>query len=684
MKVPLSWIKEFLELRETPEEISRILTSGGVEVESIESVNGEIVFEISLTPNLGHNLSVLGIARELSALTSLPLKKNESPLKEDAQETIKDQISVSLEDTDQCLRYSCRLFLDVKVGESPEWLKKRLELCGIRSINNVVDVTNYIMLELGQPLHAFDYDHIQGKKICVTSKALASSMMALDEKNYEIPKGTLLIADEKKPLAFAGVMGGLESSVTDKTTRILLESAYFTPQAVRKTSKLLGLRTESSQRFEKEIDLEGVVTALNQAGALIQKLTHAKMAHGLIDERVKIPARKPVVCRVARVNQVLGTSLSLREIVTIFERLQIQVVREEETCLHVFPPSFRNDLKTEIDLIEEVARIYGYENIPLKLPKHITSPLDSSPVFLFEKKMRARLIAEGLQECMCCDLISPSLAELTAEAPDPASWISVMQPASLDQSILRTSLLPGFLQTVQTNRAHQNKDISIFEIGRIHFKNKDNYQEQTMIGILLSGINSCYHFDPKPREVDFFDLKGKVENLLLSLGISEVQFEPSHLHNFHSGRQARIKVGENQIGALGEIHPGRLHTLGIDFRVYFAELNLHDLLRLQRKEWKVEELPQFPGSERDWTLTVSEEIPIESMLSSIQEVNSPYLEKVQLIDIYRGTQVGKEKKNVTFRFLYRDRKKTLSFETIESEHAKMTQEVAKKFANRLH
>ncbi len=683
MKVPLSWLKSFVDVKLSAQEIADLLTSGGLEVENIEEVSGDQVLEISLTPNLGHCMSILGIARELAALKKLPVKMKEISVKESG-EKITDKISVEIADKEQCHRYACRMISNVKVGNSPDWLKNRLEMCGIRSINNIVDVTNYVMLELGQPLHAFDYEKIAGKKIRVSSKTPYTQLTALDEKNYTFSPGILLITDEKKPLAFAGVMGGMDSGVTDSTREILLESAFFTPQTVRKTSKLLHLRSDSSQRFEKEVDFEGVVRALDLAATLIQEIAHGQVAKGMIDEKVAAPKPHSILCRIQRVNQLLGTSLSIREVATIFERLQMTIAREEEGKLHVLAPSFRNDIKTEIDLIEEVARIYGYDNISLKKPKHISSTIDHSPLFVFEREVRAHLIGSGLQECINCDLISPTLAELTSEAKDSTSWISVIQPASVDQSILRTSLLPGLLQTVKTNFAHQTREIAAFEIGRIHFKEGAHYREQTMAALICTGLSSPGYFDPKTQEVDFYDIKGRVENLLLTFGVSTPSFEVSHLHNFHPGRQARIKVGDLVIGALGEIHPGRLHTFDLDARVFYAEINVHELFQLRKKNIQVKDLPQFPGSQRDWTLTVKEEIPMGHLFQFFQEVRSPLLEKFELVSIYRGSQVGKDRKNVTYRFFYRDPAKTVSLETVEREHTKITQEVAKKVEHLLH
>lgn len=684
MRVPISWLNEFVPSSLSAEEIAGILTLGGLEVEKIEKDGEDQILEISLTPNLGHCMSILGIARELAALKQLPLKAPSSSLKEDGKEKIQDKISVSIDDKEQCLRYTCRLISNVQIKSSPDWLKKRLESCGIRSINNVVDVTNYVLLEMGQPMHAFDYEKISEKKIRVASKTPFTSMEALDDKTYPISQGLLLITDAEKPLAFAGVMGGKEASVTEKSREILLESAYFTPQATRRTSKLLQLRTESSQRFEKEVDLEAVKVALDRAAGLLQEIAGATVVKGAIDERSRLVTRAPILCRLERVNLLLGTSLSLREVVGIFQRLEMEIHREEERGVNVIPPSYRNDLKKEVDLIEEVGRVFGYQNIDLKPPKHVSSSLDHAPLFVFEREMRERLIAEGLRECITCDLIGPRQAEATKENPGSSAWISVLHPASVDQSILRTSLLPGLLEMVRFNFARQNKQIAAFEVGKIHFKDKADYKEQVMAALIWSGTTPPPHFDTKPRAIDFFDLKGKVENLLFGLGITELTFEVSHLQNFHPGRQAQIKIGEVFIGALGEIHPLRLQAFDIDRPVYFAELNLNDLLPLRRQKVEVAELPLFPGSERDWTLTVQEEFPIGMLIELIHKAHSSLLERVELVDIYRGAQVGKEKKNVTFRLSYRDKMRTLSLEDVEQQHRKITEEVAKKLDLPLH
>lgn len=668
MKIPLSWLKEYLDLKLSPEEISSVLTLAGLEVEGVGPV-----LEISLTPNLGHCMSVLGVARELSAHLDLPLKTPAVSLEEDSNFPIRDLIDVDVQDKEHCHRYACRAIFGVKVGPSPDWLKERLEACGIRSVNNIVDCGNYVMLECGQPLHIYDYDQIAGKKIILSSHLPYASIDALDGQTYSVV-GALTIADVKGPIGLAGMLGGGPSSVSESTKNILIESALFSPTNVRKTAKRLGIRTEGSQRFEKGTDFEMVVPALNRVTALIAEIAGGKVAKGLIDQVHRPFHPKEILCRTARVNQILGTRLSQNEVATCLKRLGIRVAKEMGEKVYFTPPSYRNDLSEEIDLIEEVARVYGYGNIPQRAPSYTSSTLPHAPIYLFENAARAQLLSESLSECLTCDLISPQQA---AMAPDHQP-IAVLHPRSLDQSVLRTSLLPGLLQVVKYNLDHENSDFNGFEVGRVHIKVGDAYFEPSMAALILTGHTAPHHFSKKPRETDFFDLKGKVENLLKALGVPEARFEPSHFHPLHPGRQARIKIGDLTVGSLGEVHPSLTRLLDIGERTYFAEINLNDLLPLSKKEPKFIDLPAYPGSQRDWTVTLKDSVPIETVFDAVKALHPKLLEKMSLLDLYKSEQIGKDRKNVTFRFFYRDLHQTLSLEQVEKVHAFLTEEVAKK------
>ncbi|MDN3505903.1 MAG: phenylalanine--tRNA ligase subunit beta [Simkaniaceae bacterium] len=670
MKVSLNWLKEYLDLTQSPEKIADAMTLAGLEAEGMEEVGDDVIFEIGLTPNLGHCMSVVGIARELSAILELPLRRKEVVI-EESDEPI--SIGVKIEDKEQCYQYSCREVRDIAVGPSPEWLIKKLESVGLRSVNNVVDVGNLVMMECGQPLHMFDRDQLEGDLVVRAANG-DGKMQTLDEVEREIPDGVLLICDEKRPVAFAGVMGELSSAVSEKTINVVIEAAQFTPQSARKTSRLLNLRTDSGQRFERGIDRLGIEGALDMAAAMLGGLVCKGSAREVaVDYTPCILEFCPVRC-----NRLLGVDLSVREMCMLLGRLEIEVLSDTPEVIQVAVPSYRNDLTSAIDLIEEVGRMYGFNNIPRDFPRHASSPLTHAPIFLFEEEIRTKLVAQGLQECLTCDLISPKLSEMTMEKT--LTPIKVLHPASVDQSILRTTLLPGLLEVIKFNLDRQNANIAAFEVGHIHFKEKEEFFGEPACGIILTGKETPYHFEKKPDDADFFDAKGHVENLLSSVGLAGADFEPSHLQNFHPGRQARVMCNDVAVGALGEVHPRHLKEMGIGKRVYYAEINLRDLMDLKRKTHKAREFSLFPGSERDWTIPLDEKTPIGTILENISKTNSPLLEKVYLLDLYKSDKIGKDRKNATFRFTYRDPKKTIAFEEVEKEHAKITEGIAKKFA----
>lgn len=615
------------------------------------------VFELSLTPNLGHCMSALGIARELSAALQIPLKREKIAHKE----SVLDK-RVSVADYELCPRYMCALIEGVKVGPSPFWLKRQLEACGQKSINSVVDIANYIMLKTGQPLHAFDYDLLDGNQIHVGPAAHGVKFMGLDGVERDVPKGALLISDAKKPVAIAGIMGGANSAVSEKTTRVLLEAACFDPTSIRITAKKVGLRTESSQRFEKGVDPVGVEAALHEAAYLMG--THVK---GPVDQKKGSFKPKEIAYRPHRINQLLGTKLSETEIEEIFARLGMKAKNGKAEI-----PLYRNDLVEEIDLVEEAARIYGYNNIEKPIPRACSSTIPNDPVFVFETQMRRSLSGLGLTECLSCDLISAPLAAICKEITPPSmAFLRTTYSKSEEYSVLRTSLLPGLLQVTAGNLAQKNQSLFAFEIGRIHFSQEGAVTEIPMAAILLTGKRELPHWSCKAVDCDYFDLKGIVENLLKGT------YLPSNHMTFHPGRQADIHMGDLIIGSLGEVHPNLLEKFDIRQRVFYAELNLLSLMQRQKAHIKVQPLPQFPASERDWTIPLPLKTTIDQVFGAIHANRPPILEHVELIDLYTKG----EEKNATFRFVYRDLYKTVSFEEVETEHAKMMQSVAKLLAN---
>lgn len=648
-----------------------------VEGTDVANLYNDIIFEISLTPNLGHCSSHLGVARELHAATDIPLKLPKANVKENSTPVGK-VTSIEVKAPKECPRYACRVLQNVKIGPSPEWLVKRLTACGIRSINNVVDVTNYVMLELGHSLHAFDFDRLAGKRIVVQTAEPGERFVTLDGKERILEEGDLVICDAEKPVTLAGIMGGLNSEVSEDTQNILLEAAYFLPKSIRRTSKRLGLMTDASKRFERGTDPNIVFFVLDRAAALIQEIAGGEICEGRLDVGAKDFPKKRIACRLSRINRLLGTHLSVNEVETIFHKLEFVSSWDGTDVFKVDVPTYRNDIQEEIDLVEEVARVYGFDNIDNGSNRCHASTLPHAPIFLFERQVRQRLISEGLQEFLTCDLIGPSLLDtLQATEMSEKLWVRVLNPVSIEQSILRTSLLPGLLQVIKYNWDHQTHDIAAFEVGRIHFKEKDQYREQTMAAVVLSGKSRPYHIDPKANEVDFYDLKGIVENLLNELKVSNVSFKPSHLNTLHPGRQASIFAGKLEIGSLGELHPAVQRRLDVPQRIYFAEINLHDLFQVKSNESKMRALPIYPGSERDWTLTLAEDTSIDDIFTAIHSLSSSVLENVSLIDIYRSDKLGRGLKNVTLRFLYRDWEKTISQEKVEAEHTRIIENALK-------
>lgn len=644
----------------------------------LAALYSDTVLEIGLTPNLGHCNSVVGIARELSALIQTPVVLPAITFQEDQSLHTPGLIRIEVQDVERCPRYACRIIKDVKVGSSPDWLKKYLEASGIRPINNVVDITNFVFLEIGQPLHAFDYDTISGQKIIVRAGKDGENFITLDDKERSLTPEDLLICDAEKGIAIAGVMGGKNSEVSQATKNILLEAAYFSPKSIRKTSKRLGLQTDSSKRFERGADPNAVLWALDRAAMLIQKLTGGKIAQTPLDIKKQAFPDAKIECRLSRINALLGTHLGVSEVESIFKRLGFVYQWDGQDKFLVTVPTYRVDVRQEIDLVEEAARIYGYENIPLSQPSYKDSSIPQAPLFLFERALRGRLIAEGLQEFLTCDLIGPSILDTIGKETGGLEPVKVMNPISVEQSVLRTSLLPGLLQLVKYNAAHQNHDFCGFEIGRIHFKEGEQFKEQTVLGIVLTGHAQNHAWYSKEREFDFFDLKGIIENILKELRISNVSFKANNLKTFHTGRQAAIYADSLEIGSMGEIHPSIIRRLDVPQRIYFAELNLHDLMQKSQGDYRMQEISIYPGSARDWTVTIEEQRPVQQIFDIIRAIPSKLLKQASLLDIYRSEKLGANMKNVTLRFIYRDDQKTISQEAVDGEHARILRETSTK------
>lgn len=626
------------------------LPEGTLEGTVLKNLFTDPVFELSLTPNLGHCLSALGIARELSYALKEPLERPELFMKQ-----APFNWEIVIEDFSLCSDYMCCLIEDIEIGASPFSLRLQLENCGQKAINNIVDTTNWIMMKTGQPMHAFDADCLEGNSLTIAPLDEEETFVGLDNVERIIAKGTLVIRDKAQIAAIAGVIGAAYCGVSEKTKRVLFESAHFCPQSVRKSIKTLGIKTQSALRFEKGVDPLGVEPALIEAALLIEKKVVGVARKTSSKER----REKPIAFRIERINAILGTKLSQGEIEEIFSRLEMKPRGQK---VHV--PSFRFDIVEEIDLIEEIARIYGYQNIEKKEAHFSSSTLPHDPMYLFQKRLRATLLGFGLFEFLTCDLISPQLAQIGKEiAPSSIKPLTSSYSKSEEYSVLRTSLLPNLLSTLQNNFSRRQKDVAGFEIGNIHFLQGKKCVEVPMLAIVLSGKKEGEPMAKLLREYDFFDLKGMCESL-----VEKGHFIRAKHLAFHPQRQADFLVGQQTIGSLGQIHPKILEKFGIKEDVYYAEIDLEHLKRLEETPFLHKSLSDFPSSERDWTLTLPQRFAVGSLFQKIEEIESPLLERAVLVDVYIKNS---ETKNVTLRMIYRHEKRSLNHEEVEKAHSEV-------------
>ncbi len=633
----------------------------------------EPIFEISLTPNLGHLMSAIGLARELACLTKQKIKMPLLRLKEESKKNIEKLLTITIEDR-RCKRYIARVIENVNVAPSPMWLKNQLQACGFRSINNIVDATNYIMLKFNQPMHVFDYDKIYRHELKVTTNDEETDFKSLDEIDRKIPKDSLVIKDGKKAVAIAGIIGDFSSCVTNCTKAIILEAANFDATSIRKTSKLLNLKTQSSIRFEKSIDPNMIETAIDHLAALIVDIANGKVTKGKIDIKKDKICKNEISIRIKRAQKILGTKISENEIIDIFERLDFEIIEKNEEAILVQVPSYRNDLSHEIDLIEEIARIYGYNNIAKVNPYYRSSNATHSEEYLFEKEIKSYLRNCSLQEIKTCDLISPKLSEIALLNLNSDALIQVKHFKSVDQSILRPTLLPSLLEVVKFNHDRKNFDISGYEISKIHFKNKDEYIERNTLSLIMSGKRNPHLWDKTNFDVNFYDLKGILENILSTILNKKYKFNNSNRKGFHPLKQAIITLENKEFAIIGEIHPNILKSFDIKKRVFFAELDLEFIFQNKTSQIDFQKISEFPSSFRDLTLTIDETLNIQNIFDFFDKIKPQILENIYLIDLFKTAQ---NKKNVTFRFIYRDPIKTLSNEEIEAHHSKITKEITK-------
>ncbi|SMB98960.1 phenylalanyl-tRNA synthetase beta subunit [Thermanaeromonas toyohensis ToBE] len=641
----------------------------------------EIVLELEVTTNRADCLSILGVAREVAALTGAPVKEPNVDLREENPPVV-ELASIEIEAPDMCGRYVARVVRNVTIGPSPGWMQARLRACGMRPINNIVDITNYVMLEMGQPLHAFDYDLLKGKKIIVRRAKRGEKIVTLDGQERVLEENLLVIADKERAVAVAGVMGGLETEVTRQTRNILIESAHFDGVAIRRASRYLSLRSEASLRFERSVNIEGAPRAADRAAELMQKLAGGSIAHGRLDCYVARKSPVTIRFRPERVNYFLGTELSREEIKEILERLKLKVKEKSPDTWQVEVPSTRGDLTQEIDLVEEVARLYGYDRIPITIPPGVVPGEKKSRRQVWEEAGQEAAVACGLTQVITYSFINPKIWDIL-RLPPGHKWrrtVVLQNPLREEQSILRTTLLPGLLEVAARNANRRVMPVAIFELGRVFIPQGNELpQEPLRLAGLVMGTRER-GWDWPPVEMDFYYLKGVVEEILERVRVPKVRWEPTTAYPFlHPGRSAEIWVYRDAIGFAGELHPDVLSAFDLPARAYIFELDWEILMELAGGIPAYQPLPKFPAVERDLAVVVSEEVPSEKVREVILAAAGPYLKECRLFDLYRGQQIGEGKKSLAFTLSFQREDRTLTDVEVNS----IMQEIEKELGRRV-
>lgn len=638
---------------------------------------GDTVLDIGITPNRSDCLSMIGIAREVAALTGKKMKMPDVCILESAQD-VSLLSSVTIEDADLCPRYTARLIQNVTIGGTPVWMKTRLEAAGLRAINNVVDVTNFVMLEMGQPLHAFDFRFLEEGRIVVRKSKPGEEFISLDEKSRLLPENTLLICDGKKPVAIAGIMGGLNSEVKEDTRTILLESAYFNPASIRRSSRSLGMPTDAAFRFERGIDPEGVVRALDRAAQLIAELSGGEVCRNYLDEYpAKIKAVDNIPLRMDRVRQVIGAGVPAREAVRILKSIGMALRREGKGAYRVTPPSFRVDIEREIDLIEEIARLYGYHLVPSTLPSVSVSETETIPRLALEERVRRLLTGSGYSEIINYSFSSPDSAEALGLSPEDERrrFVVIKNPLTEDQSIMRTTLVYGLLETLKKNLHNASFNLKLFEIGRTFFKRHDGElpEERNILAALAAGKVSDDLWGSKVS-VDFYDLKGSLENIFQDLKMDSCRCRTETPEPFlHPGQSCGVYMGDVRIGFLGKAHPEVLKKMDIKSDAYLFEINLDLLGEQTGRRIRYRELSKFPAVQRDVAFVLPESMESEKMLEIVLSQHEDLLENVSIFDIYSGKGLEERTKSLGLRFSYRALDRTLTDAEINSIHNRIVQ-----------
>ena len=639
-------------------------TKIGMDIKDFFGLNEEVI-EFEITSNRPDCFSVIGLARETAATFKKPFNVK-APTFTENSENINDTISVTVENPDKCLRYSAKMVKNVKIGPSPEWMVRRLKAAGIRSINNIVDITNYILLEYGQPMHAFDLRHLDGGKIIVRDAKDGEVIKTLDEQDRTLNHNDLVIADSTKAVAIAGVMGGFNSEIEDDTTTVVFESATFDAVSVRLTAQKAGLRTEASSRYEKGLDANNTIPAIERACQLVEILGCGEIVGGIIDVKGNMKSATQLPFRPEKINAFLGIDISKEEMAGYLTAIEFEVDLDKMT---VTPPTFRPDIEAEADVAEEVARFYGYDKIPTTLLSGEATKGMYSPMQSFRRNLSDSLIAQGMYETFTFTFTGTDDFDKLNLPKDSffRNAVKIRNPLGEDTSIMRTTTLASMLKNLAYNYSHKNEDVKLFEISKVYIPTEagklPNEPEKLSMGMY-------------GKDIDFYDIKGILEAAFESLNMKGIQWKQlTDCPSLHPGRAAALYADGNKIGIVGEVHPAVLDNFDIDTPCYVAEVDIEGMFNCVDDNVKYKALPKFPAAERDIAILVDKTALVGDLEATMIKASGSILESIKLFDVYEGDRIPEGKKSLAFAISFRAADRSLTSEEVNKVFNKIVKDL---------
>lgn len=679
-----------LDLEKLPEEQKTgifILPSDtpvGIPAKDVLGLN-DVVLEFELTANRADCFSVFGLVREIAAITGNKPHFPEIKVNEDDNTKLNDIFSVEIADPDLCSRFSTRMLKNVKIGPSPEWMQQRLEGAGIRSINNVVDVTNFVMIELGHPMHAYDYDKITGKKLIARRAIEGEELHTLDDTSRKAKGEMLVIADSEKAAGLAGIMGGFETEITDTTTTVVLESADFYGPCIRRTARACGLSSEASGRFERGVDSETTIKALDRAAQLLQEMGACTVCEGIVDVYPNPKQANYVTFTPEQINNHLGTNIAKDVMLNIITSVGFDVTKDENDEITVKVPSWRNDVTCMADISEEIARLHGFDKIKSTLPNGVSMQGTQSAKQTFIDKVKASLSSQGLYETISFALTNEeTFNKLNIPQDSPLrKAVPIMNPLSDEYPLVRTTLLSSIFDNLARNLARKNDDVALFEVGSVFFPKAlpvtELPDEVVKIAGAITGRRNAQGWNQTNDMVDFYDAKGIIEELLANLRVTRYTVETGTHYAMHPGKTALFKKGRDVIATVGEVHPAVLSAYGITKPVYIFELDATTVMKYMAKDFKYKALPKYPATSRDLAMLVDVDVNAADIEKAMTKAAGQNLTQITLFDVYTGKQVEEGKKSLAFSLTFQSNDKTLTDAEIDPAIEKIVAKLQKDF-----